>query len=204
MLNQEKPQLDFGKYLKVILITHDQQASFALLVKTTPQQRARRAVLIRSLLRQVGMLALNIAPDNQPLVAQFGETLMQVHSMLAQAINRPEISSDMAIKGLATYISLLNQEFAEYMGFDLVNEDGERAYRKGRVENIDKVDSGKVMALQMLDNLLAEVVCCAEFDYQEMLEVWLEKPDILVNCAYIKDEAGNLEPYPKVGVLFDA
>ena len=59
-----KPELRFDDLLETIFVTHNTQ-SLLELMKTTPQERARRAPLIRNLLRQVGMLSLNVAPDSQ-------------------------------------------------------------------------------------------------------------------------------------------
>ena len=193
-----KPELRFDDLLETIQITHSTQ-SLLELMKTTPQERARRAPLIRSLLRQVGMLSLNVAPDNKHLVAQFGNTLLQLHKMFSQAINRPEVSSDMALKGLTSYVSMIDTCHYKYMGFPDITEDAEDEeldFSNINKVHMDEMELGQVLGIKILDNMLCECIIDKEWDYKEVLEVWLEKPLIFKDAVMIMTKDG-LKPYPK-------
>ncbi len=194
-----KPELRFDDLLETIFVTHNTQ-SLLELMKTTPQERARRAPLIRSLLRQVGMLSLNVAPDSQHLVAEFGNTLMQLHSLFSKAINRPEVSSDMALKGLTSYVSMIDVCHYKYMGFPDITEDAEDEeldFSNINKAHMDEMELGQVLGIKMLDNMLCECIINKDWDYKEVLETWLEKPLTLKDAVMIMGKDGQLRPYPK-------
>ena len=194
-----KPVLRFDDLLETIHVTHNTQ-SLLELMKTTPQERAKRAPLVRSLLRQVGMLSLNVAPDNVHLVAQFGNALLQLHKMFSQAINRPEISSDMALKGLTSYVSMIDACHYKYMGFPDVNlqEDNEDLdFSNINKARMDEMELGQVLCIKVLDNMLCECIINKGWGYQETLQEWLEKPLTFKDAVMIMGKDGKLRPYPK-------
>ena len=191
-----KPELRFDDLLETIQITHNTK-SLLELMKTTPQERAKRAPLIRSLLRQVGMLSLNVAPNDVHLVAQFGNTLLQLHKMFSQAINRPEVSSDMALKGLTSYVSMIDACQYKYMGFGDETEE-EPDFKNINKARMDEMEIGQVLGIKVLDNMLCECIINKDWNYKEVLETWLDKPLIFKDAVMIMGKDGKLKPYPKI------
>ncbi len=192
-----KPEFDFDVYLETIHVTHNSDKLEGLL-KTTPQQRAKRAPLVRNLLRQTGMLALQLAPDKGHILYGFGDTLMLTHNYLSKAMNKPEISSDMALKGLSSYLTFHRRLLSDFLGLGPTDiETGEMDASNLNDVNMGKVHVGEAFALAVLTNMLSVCIIDSEWNWEEIRDEWLSKPEGLKDCMFIRDKQGNFHPYPK-------
>ena len=103
-------EIELNRLLEVIEITHSHELPSS--TETSPQERSKRAMLVRNLLRQAGKKAIDLAPNNEHPVLFYGDILMQIHSVFSRAINKSEISGDMAMKGLYSQVALLVDDYA--------------------------------------------------------------------------------------------
>ncbi len=111
-------------------------------------------------------------------------------------INRPEVSSDMALKGLTSYVSMIDVCHYKYMGFGDGTEE-EPDFSNINTKRMDEMELGQVLGIKILDNMLCECIINKEWDYKEVLETWLDKPLTLKDSVMIMGKDGQLRPYPK-------
>ena len=190
-------EIELKKLLEIIEITHSHELPRG--TETLPQERSKRAMLIRSLLRQAGKKAIGLTPHNDHPVLFYGDILMQIHSAYSQAINKSEISGDMAIKGLYSYVALIIDDYAQGKGIEKFRSNAPEKVIEILGNGATNRELGQFLALQNLEIILLEAISCADYDYGERSEHLLKAPELLIEV--VKEE---VQPLPIFGDAINA
>ena len=145
--------------------------------KVTSQARASRAVMIKPLLKDIGVKAIKLSTWENSLLLYFGDLFLQLHRVFETAIE--EVGGDQALQGFFTCLMLFVKQRAVKLNYEKEaalafwrkgfgegdEEIIEGLFKQARVKGNQKM-GGELLALQQLLTLVADAMKLEDFSIE--------------------------------------